>query len=223
MTSNKLEPETIYISEQTLLIVSGMGAERAKRATEKLIASGVDVLVSMGTAGATQADVQTGDLVVPETVVTLDGRVYETAKYWRLAILNKLIDCPNNIFLGQLADAMHVLTTVQDKTSIEKHNATIAVDMESASITEIAAKNKIPCVVIRAVSDSSDMIIPEAVMKVTDPYGKVKVINLLALLLKNPDQILHLIKLARGFWDACSSLKWIGQRLDTILNNSKST
>ena len=206
--------EIMRLENNICLYVCGMGAERAGAAAMEMIRAGMDILVSWGTAGAIAPDPDPGDLLVPESIVAFDGRVYQTAKHWRSAVLNKLVDCSCNIYLGQLADSMHVLTTAEDKTDTASNFKTaIAVDMESAAIAEVASNHEKPCIVIRVISDSKGMIIPEIALKISDQYGRVKFRSLLVQLLAHPLQVPKLIALARGYGKAASTMKWVGQKL----------
>ncbi|MFQ5660770.1 MAG: hypothetical protein ACE5GZ_10095 [Gammaproteobacteria bacterium] len=213
-------PETLVtINDHTTLLVCGMGAERAKRAARQLIDVGAERLVSCGTAGATSADLEPGDLIIPETIAATGGQIYPTASQWRSSTVNRLSDCPCSIYLGQLADSMHVLTTAADKWSLQQEIGSQAVDMESAAIAGIAAKHEIPYIVIRAISDSSKMMIPDAVIAVSDAYGRIRVTRLIKMLATRPGQIPQLIQLATGFMAAAKTLKWIGRRLEQVLGN----
>lgn len=220
LTTTAPVPETITaLDDHTALLVCGMGAERAKRAALQMVDAGMEILISWGTAGALADDIQPGDLIVPETIVSHTGHVYQTAKYLRSSMLDKLIDCPGNIFLGQLADSIYVLTSVVDKAATRAQGDALAVDMESAAIAEVAAKHEIQYVAIRAISDSAVMRLPDDVINFTNAYGQVQVTKLISSLLKRPGQIFDLFKLARGFMAAKKTLKWIGQRQAEILHH----
>lgn len=218
LTSLPITPGMVTRLENNIsLYVCGVGAERAGAAASEMIKAGMDILVSWGTAGAIAPDLVPGDLLVPESIVAFDGHVYQTAKHWRSAITNKLVDCPSDIYLGQLADSMRVLTTAEDKTgAANSFKTAIAVDMESAAIAEVAHRHEKPCIVIRVISDSSGMAIPDIALRISDVYGQVRFWNLLIQLLTHPLQIPRLIALARGYGKAARTMKWIGQRLKII-------
>lgn len=219
LTRQKLSPgKIIRLNDCTRLLVSGIGAERAKQATRQMIDAGSDVLLSCGTAGAIAPGLQPGDLIVPETVIAFNGEIYQTAKYWRSSIVNRLSECPGNIYLGKLADSMHILTTIADKYEHHTRDWAQAVDMESASIAEMAAEYEIPCVIIRIISDSSAMAIPDIALKVSNPYGQVSPGRLLRQLLTRPGQIPDLYRLGMGFRAATKTMRWIGQRLEYVLS-----
>ena len=198
------------------LYVCGMGAERARTAAQKLIDNGFNALISWGTAGALAADIEPGALIIPETIISGEGKVYQTAKNWRTSVIKHLKDCPSNVYLGQLSDSMYVLTQSAEKYRIRRQTDSLAVDMESAAIAETARLNRIPFIAIRAISDSSTMSIPDSVTKFTDPYGEVRIFNLILSILKRPADIRELLILARGYRAAVKTLQWIGQRREAF-------
>lgn len=218
LTDLSLTPDTVIrIEDNICLYVCGMGAERATVAARKMIEAGMDILVSWGTAGALAPNLNPGDLLVPETILGFDGHIHRTAKHWRTAILNRLKDFPGDIYLGQLADSMRVLTSTDEKTDIARQIKTaMAVDMESAAIAEVAGENEKPVIVMRVISDSRGMIIPEIALRISDPYGRVRIKNLCLQLITRPLQIPELFALARGYRRASATMKWIGQRLHVI-------
>jgi len=200
-------------------MVCGIGAERAKLAAEKMINAGMEILISWGTAGALVDDIQPGDLIVPETIIATGGQIYQTSTGLRTVVVNQLNDCPGNIFLGQLADSIYVLTSITAKTSLHGHSGSLAADMESAAIAEVAAKHEIQYIAIRAITDSVEMALPEDLMNFINAYGQVRLSKLITTLLAHPGEITHLIKLAAGFRAAAKTLKWIGQRRNELFRS----
>jgi len=206
----------IPVTGRISLYVSGMGEERARSAATKMIESGCNALVSWGMAGALAADIKPGALVIPETILSGEGRIYHTATNWRNSVIKHLKECPTDIYLGQLSDSMHVLTRSSEKYLVRQQTDALAVDMESAAIAETARENHAPFLAIRAISDSSSMSIPESVTKFTGPYGQVRLPILILSLLHRPADVLALITMARGVRAAVRTLAWIGQRRDTV-------
>ncbi|MBF8269687.1 MAG: phosphorylase family protein [Gammaproteobacteria bacterium] len=220
LTREVIALETLIRLDTNLsLYVCGMGAERATNGARIMVQAGMDVLVSWGTAGAIATHLHAGDLCMPEAILGFDDRVYQTAKHWRNSVVNKLVDCPCDIYLGQMADAMRVLTTAEEKTGItERNKSVIAVDMESAAIAEVACASEKPYIVIRVISDTAGMVIPDIAIKITDPFGRVRLARLLHQTLTNPLQIPGLIKLALGYRKAAITMRWIGERLPNVFS-----
>jgi adenosylhomocysteine nucleosidase len=207
----------VSINPHISLLICGMGAERAANAAQEMVYSGIELLISWGTAGALSANLQAGDLLVPEAVVTRENRRYQADKEIRSKILARLGDCPCDIYLGALADTPRVLTDRGEKEALHTRFKALGVDMETAAIARIAEQHAIPFIAIRAIADSVSTIIPDVVIKTTNVYGEARLIQLIAGLIKNPRQIPQLNELAAGFRAAAKTLKWIGSRIEQIL------
>ena len=216
-TASTQTESTIALDDHTTMIVCGIGAERALRATRTLIEAGIDGLISWGTAAALASNIQSGDLIVPETVLAVDNETIYLQSDWRKSIIKRLTDCPGDIYLGQLTDSIRVLSSITEKSLLYSQSGALAVDMESASIASLATEHHIPCVVLRAITDSAIMTIPDAIMTHSNAYGQVPLLRLVSTMLLDPRQIRPLIKLAKGFRTAAKTLKWIGQRRAEIL------
>ena len=218
LTREPIAPATLTRLDTNLsLYVCGIGAKRATDAAREMVQAGMDILVSWGTAGAVTANLHAGDLCVPEAILSYDDKVYHTAKHWRNAVVNKLVECPCDIYLGQMADTLRVLTTADEKAGIlDRNKSVIAVDMESAAIAAVASATGKPFIVIRIISDDAGTVIPELAITITDPFGRVRFDRLVMQILTKPLQISSLIKLAAGFGKAKRTMRWIGARLPAI-------
>ena len=68
-TSGELPAQQpVELNEKALLILSGMGRERARQAAQKLAEAGADCLVGFGSAGALAPALRAGDLVLAAEV-----------------------------------------------------------------------------------------------------------------------------------------------------------
>ena len=220
LTSSAVKPdEIIRIEENICVYVSGIGAERAEKAARQLVSHGCDVLVSWGTAGALAADLRPGDLLIPESVIGIDGTVYHLAKLWRSSLANKLNELPANIYYGQIADSLRVIKTAQTKSGFrETHARALAVDMESAAIAAVADVYGLDCLVIRVICDSSDTTIPDFALKFTDQYGRAIPGKFMKSIFTDFRLLPQLAALASDFRHATRTLKLVGSRLKEILS-----
>ena len=85
--------------------------------------------------------------------------------------------------------------------------------MESGAIAKIADSNSIDFIVIRSISDDADTIIPNAILTYTDHLGRPDLYPFLFSCIKQPSQILGIIKLAQCYKKALSSLNQIASDL----------
>lgn len=219
LTTVTIEPDVITpINGQVYILVCGMGKGRAHSAAQKMAVNGCEALISWGTAGALVADIKPGALIIPESIITEDDEIIQTASKWRRKVVKELNDCPDDVYLGRLSDSIQVLTSSKDKYTARQHGDSLAVDMESATIAKVAKQENIPFISIRAISDSANMSIPESILNYTDPYGQVQISQLIPAILKRPTDIPKIIKLARGYRSAARTLKWSGKKLIQLLS-----
>ena len=222
LTGINIEPEVITpIGGQINILVCGMGRERAHSAAQKMAVSGCDALVSWGTAGALLPNIKPGSLIIPESIMTQEDEIIQTASTWRRQVVKELNDCPDDVYLGRLSDSMQVLTSAKEKYAAREHGDSIAVDMESATIALVARQENVAFISIRAISDSAYMSIPESILSYTDPYGRVQISQLIPAILKRPADIPKIVKLAMGYRSASRTLKWSGKKLLHLLSESK--
>jgi adenosylhomocysteine nucleosidase len=219
LTNINIEPNVITpIGGQINILVCGMGSERAHSAAHKLIDSGCDALISWGTAGALMPNIKPGALIIPESIITQEEEIIQTASKWRRTVVKELDDCPDDVYLGRLSDTMQVITSSKEKYAAREQGDSLAVDMESATIALVARQKNIPFISIRAISDSAYMSIPESILNYTDPYGRVKISRLIPAILKRPADIPKIINLAMGYRSASRTLKWSGKKLIQLIS-----
>lgn len=209
---------TVYSAGPGISVcVSGMGAERAARAAEELALSGMELLISWGTAGALTSGLRAGDLIIPEEVVADAGPLLKTDPTIRGELLHRLDDCPSNIYLGRLYQAAQVVRGSAEKISLHERYKALAVDMESAAIGAVAARRGLPFLVIRSIVDTLVTPVPQAILACTDSFGSVRILGLLKSLGAHPGEIPQLLRLIASFRQSAQTLRWIGSRKEQLL------
>lgn len=201
--------EIVQHSER-LICVSGVGARAATEAAHALVSRGASALVSFGTAGALDPTVSAGTLLLPASVVTVDGDL-PLDRDWR----DRLSTCRDDrtpICMAPLAEAREVLTTVEAKRRAFAQTGAAAVDMESAAVAAIAQECRLPCVCIRAISDAADVPLPELVRVAVDSQGRIRLGAAMKALLRRPQEVGHSIRLLLGFRKAQVTLARIVHR-----------
>ena len=202
----KLLPgHSCQISDNLILHISGIGADRAYNASQDLIKKGVSILISWGCAGALLPGISPGDLILPELIITRDRTITADIKWHAhfYSTLKKHL----NINTGALVQHKNILATPRDKRSLaSKYNA-VAVDMESGAIAEAACLANIPFLAIRAISDTADMTIPLSATEAADASGQIHTMHLFMKVLKNPVDMPRLFRLALTFNAAKDTLK----------------
>ena len=142
---------------------------------------GVDMLINTGVAGGLYKDINVGDIVISSdalqhdfdvtglgykksvipgmetSVFTADTELVEMAKE-ACEIVNPEIQC----FVGRVVTGDQFISDNGTKAALVKDYDGYCAEMEGASMAQVATLNKIPFVIIRAISDKADDSAPVA-------------------------------------------------------------
>jgi adenosylhomocysteine nucleosidase len=197
------------LEQDVWLYVSGMGEARARAAAECLLLEGALALVSWGTAGALVKGLAPGALVLPNAV-SHGGKIFPVELHWRERLARRLGNhLPVNA--GILTHSTQALTMPAEKGDLHKRTAAVAVDMESATIGATAARARVPYLVVRSIVDPQEMPLPRCAVESVDEYGNVQPWRLLSGLSAQPLNIFSMIRLARHFRAALTTLRTVAQ------------
>jgi adenosylhomocysteine nucleosidase len=144
-----------FESEVAAVVCGGIGPTAARRACEAICASyGPEMVISAGFAGALNADLRAGDIVVPARVMDAgDGSSVETETGSR--------------GLVSVAET----ATVERKRALGAKYDAVAVDMEAAAVARAAGLRAVRFVAVKAISDELEFEIP-AVEGSVDAQGQ---------------------------------------------------
>ncbi len=205
-----LAQQPVELNDKTLLILSGMGALRARQAAQRLVEAGVDCLVSFGTAGALDPALGPGDLVTPQEVCEA-GKKYTVSKTVAATVREQLARHNVRIHDGLLASASEPLTSAAAKQALFRQSGAIAVDMESAAVLDTAQRHGLSACVLRVIVDAAHLALPVAALRRVDAFGKADIPALVGDLLRAPSQILLLLRLACALRRAARTMKLAAQ------------
>jgi adenosylhomocysteine nucleosidase len=175
----------------------GIGSSNARSAAIALADSGVTALLSWGSAGGLDPRLRPGDLIVPELVLSADGRRFPVATDWR-AQVHGLLSRQLETHAGVLVQSLKPVTTPQQKRDLFNRTGAVVVDMESTAVAEVAALRGLPFVAIRAVLDPASRALPQLALVAVDNAGRLRARELLRGLLRHP---LDLAGIAQLLWD----------------------
>ena len=169
-------------------------------------------LVSIGYCGALDPAITTGNIIIPNAIVTADNERFETDTAWLSAIADRLAGLP---FITQktIYCATEVIETPSGKLAIHSQCGACAVDMESAGIAHAATRFGIPFVAIRIALDEVEDILPESTREAVHSDGNLNIGGLLRSLASRPQDIGGLIRLARKSSKAQKQLKAVCEAL----------
>ena len=205
-----------FIAENILVACSGSGPGNAKKAAKLLLDRGSRQLISWGCAAALDTSLKPGDLNLPETLIAENQRHYPADPDWYRQVADILSDY-YKIFSAPLCESSKIISSSEDKITLNKQNSSIALDMESVAIAKIADQARIPFLTIRAIADPADMNLPRAVTFALNDEGEIEIKRLLLFLATHPYEIPGLIKLGLHFSAAKDKLKLVAQHLQAIV------
>ena len=205
--------QPVELNEKTLLILSGMGREPARRAAQKLVEAGADCLAGFGTAGALAPELRPGDLVVAAEVLEVERKFAVNTELtesvmqrlsrnnFRSASLpaltkERLSEKNTTVYTGALACREKPVATPDAKLKLFEQTGALAVDMESAGVFDAARRNGLPALALRVIIDAAHVALPDAVLRRADEFGKVDARGLALDLARSPGQIPAVMRLA---------------------------
>ena len=202
------EQETLVTaSRDSSLVVALSGArpELAKAGADHLVAAGCTHLISYGLAGGLADYLAAGDLLLPSEIVTPDGSRLSVDPAWHRAALDLLGEL--RPATGALVASDVAIASVAAKHALAQRAGAVAADMESHEIADAAARAGLPWLVIRAVADEADQVLPPAALVGVTPAGATDLLAVLGSLARNPGQLGALIRLGRAAGAAHRTLK----------------
>ena len=144
-------------SRYVAIVESGAGAENAARATQALIdAHRPRRVFSAGFAGGLDPDLRRGDLLVADSLVDAEGRVWTTDP----ATLPPWLSAVRRLRVGRLLTLDRIVFEPEEKRSLGRQHQALAVDMESLVVAEICRQRNVPFMAVRVVSDAADDALP---------------------------------------------------------------
>jgi adenosylhomocysteine nucleosidase len=131
-----------------IAVCAGMGADAVRRAYAAAASDGpLDILLSIGWAGALSADVKPGTVHVPTGVIDAQtGEQFnfaEGGRKWRLVTTASVADA---------AEKARLAAT---------YPGAVLVDMEAATVARLAEMRGIPLLCIKGVSDAVGAVLPD--------------------------------------------------------------
>lgn len=170
-------------SSHVLVIQTGMGPDKARSVTQKILESEAwDVVISTGFAGALNSS-PIGSLVIGQEVLLLgqsgdslsdsDLPPIKCHPDWVKASLGiQLID-GYPLQSGRFVTTDRVLTQASQKGILGKRSGAVAVDMESGAIGQVAKHHGLPFLIIRSISDGINEDLPVDFNMFLKPFGWV--------------------------------------------------
>jgi nucleoside phosphorylase len=181
--------------EEILATITTMGTEAAAATAEFVVRElEVDHVVLIGIAGGLGADVQIGDLLVPEVVVDYDSG-QETHP----------TPLTGSVAKGRLMTSGELIVDYDILRQLAADGAA-AIDMETSAVGAACERDGVPWSVFRGISDHiRDGLIDNSVSSLAKPDGSADVGAVLKFLVRRPWRIPRLAKLGKDMNTAASA------------------
>jgi adenosylhomocysteine nucleosidase len=173
-----------------LLLTSGMGLRRAMDGTRALLAAASPhLLVSFGIAGAVDADLRIGDVVVAGSSCLLENGL--PGPFRPLTPLSKSAwEAAAQVLQPDGARLVAgTAVTTRGSQVVGKALREIpppVLEMETAGIAQVAAEMGVPLVSIRSISDGPQSPIPFDLEAMLDENDNFRIGKILVMVLRNP-------------------------------------
>ena len=185
-----------------MLVTSGMGMRRASEAARELFKTEAPrMLISFGIAGAVEADLEIGDVVIPEAYCKLVNGVtgpLMPLEPWngaaREAAARTLAGRGARLFVGT-AVTTGGSQVGDDQLGEMKHPI---LEMETAGIAQVAAEIGIPLLSIRAISDGPRAPIPLNLGEIMDEDANLRISRALMAIARHPSLMFQLRRMIQN-------------------------
>ncbi len=179
------------------VVCAGASAARAAVLTRQMVDQGIEALLSFGIAGATDAQLDSGDLLVAREVTDDELVLYPCEARWQEALCAALSAAQLPFHRGRLLGSRRLWRTPGDKDAIAARTESLAVDMESGAVAAIAAEEGLPFLAVRAIADRAQDSLPALVERAVKPNGRPAIGRAIAALARRPSEIPATLRLAR--------------------------
>ena len=157
-------------NQDAVVVQSGIGKVNMAICTQILVnIYGVDMLINTGVAGGLYKDINVGDIVISSDALQHDFDV--TGLGYKKSVIpgmetsvftadTELVEI--QCFVGRVVTGDQFISDNGTKAALVKDYDGYCAEMEGASMAQVATLNKIPFVIIRAISDKADNSAPVA-------------------------------------------------------------
>lgn len=181
------------------LLRTGIGPEQAAAAVRRAIeVARPGVILSTGCAGALSSELRTGDVIVPDEIVSGVGAMRPTDGRWRDRYRRAAARAALTVREGRLFSSPRILLGPEPKRAAAERTGAIAVDMEAFAVAECGHAAGIAVAVARVVLDPLALALPAELPAITRSSGRPALARLIASVARRPGLIADLVRLARS-------------------------
>lgn len=197
------------------LIESGMGPEKSAAATRTLIAAvHPELVVNFGFCGAVTPGLAVGDIVVAERILLNRDRLFSeqpglaTAKSDEIAefLAGILREETFRVSRGTFITAAQIKSKREMAALLPAGTTNPVLEMESAAVALVAAREKVPITALRAVSDGAEEELGFSIEEFADREMNIRLGKVILTVARKPWIMPQLLRLAKNSRRAGESL-----------------
>jgi len=189
------EPFALYVSEiagnSVRALVTGIGTAAATEAMRWALSSPADLCISSGFTGALNRQYALGTVLAGRVVLRAERELAVASDRQLLAVAQDAGARQVDRFLT----SEHLIVDAEQKMVLAQ--AADAVEMESFVILAEAARHGVRAAAIRCVSDTADSSLPYDFDEARDARGHLRMSVVLGQVLRQPQRLPALLRLAR--------------------------
>jgi hopanoid-associated phosphorylase len=184
-------------------VISSCGDPRRLQARlEAAIHAGLSGIVSFGIAGGLAPGLSAGTPLVGRAIVSEDGGCFESDRSWAQSLAKAL----GGALVVDIAGSDTAVSSPAQKRALHVATGAVAVDMESHIAARVAAAHNLPFAAFRVVADPAERQLPHAALVGVNDDGTLALGAVMRSLLRDPQQVRHLIRTALDTRAAFESL-----------------
>jgi len=194
---------------------AGADARRAYALASDLAGEGCVALASIGVAGGLDPSLCSGDVVLADGIAGAGG-VLRANAVWH-ARAHSLLQGRTRLIVGTIAGAEAAVGAAETKRRIHRETGAVAVDMESLAVGTAAQALGLPFLAIRVIADTANHRVPAWLPGIIDEAGAVRPAAFCRGVLKRPQDVADIIRLAAANRQALVSLRRVAAFLGSGL------
>jgi len=172
-------------------VICGGDGKNLPSSLARAMAAGCGGLISFGVAGGLSPYLRPGQCVVGSAI--LDGEESRpTDARWAQRLLRMIPGAVHGPILG----VGEPIANAAEKRSLHDETGAVAVDMESHVVARAAAQHGVPVAAIRVVVDPVERTIPRSALAGARPDGTIDPLAVMRSLIRNPRDLIGLVRMA---------------------------
>ncbi len=195
-----------YGEEKVLLVESGMGLDNAAEATQTLVKAKPCIIVNFGFCGAVKAGPQVGDIMVAQRIILnrenlfspQSGIVEEEAKRLTRSLSDVFNDRDFRVYGGAFVTAAEIRNKAEMASLLPAWAPNPVLEMETAAVAKVAAREGVPLLAVRGVSDAAGEELGFSIAELTDGRMRIRLLKVLLTVAKKPWIVPQMLRLARN-------------------------